>query len=356
MCSWASLVAFCLLTASAAHAQTQTQTVPTLAGIGRVATPAEVAAWDIDVRADFKGLPAGRGSVAQGQLIWDAQCASCHGVFGESNEVFTPLTGGTTADDLRSGRVARLNDNGFPGRSTFMKLATLSTLWDYIRRAMPWNAPKTLTVDEVYAVTAHLLHLADVLPEHFVLSDQNIKDVQQRLPNREGMSTAHAMWPGGLPGSTPQPDVQATACMKNCGADVQVVSRLPDFARNAHGNLAEQNRLVGPQRGAHTEQPLSARPVAAALAGLALAQQHNCLACHALQNKVVGPAFVDAAKKHGARADGLAYLQDKILNGSTGVWGRLAMPAQTLPGNDALAIAQWLMTLAPGPTSAAASK
>ena len=66
----------------------------------------EVAAWDIDVRPDFKGLPAGSGTVAKGQDVWEAKCASCHGVFGESNEVFTPLVGGTTAEDIKTGRVA----------------------------------------------------------------------------------------------------------------------------------------------------------------------------------------------------------------------------------------------------------
>ncbi|HRO53224.1 MAG TPA: cytochrome C, partial [Alicycliphilus sp.] len=60
-------------------------------GIGRAATPKEVAAWDIDVRPDFKGLPPGKGTVAQGQDIWEERCASCHGFFGESNSVFMPL-------------------------------------------------------------------------------------------------------------------------------------------------------------------------------------------------------------------------------------------------------------------------
>ena len=105
-------------------------------GIGRDATPKEVAAWDIDVRPDFRGLPAGSGSVAQGQDVWEARCASCHGIFGESNEVFSPLVGGTTEDDIRRGRVARLTDPSFPGRTTLMKVSSLSTLWDYIRRAM----------------------------------------------------------------------------------------------------------------------------------------------------------------------------------------------------------------------------
>ncbi len=90
-------------------------------GIGRAATPQEVAAWDIDVRPDFKGLPAGSGSVAKGQEVWEGKCASCHGVFGESNQVFNPLVGGTTADDIKTGRVATLKRTDYPGRSTLMK-------------------------------------------------------------------------------------------------------------------------------------------------------------------------------------------------------------------------------------------
>src|SRR3954468_17619801 len=109
-------------------------------GIGRTATPAEIKAWDIDVRPDFKGLPPGSGSVAQGQKIWDDKCAACHGTFGESNEVFMPLVGGTTAEDVKTGRVKSLV-TGEVARTTLMKVATLSTLWDYIHRAMPWNAP-----------------------------------------------------------------------------------------------------------------------------------------------------------------------------------------------------------------------
>src|ERR1700704_6409103 len=125
-------------------------------GIGRTATPAEIAAWDIDVRPDFKGLPPGSGSVAKGQKVWDSKCMSCHGVFGESNEVFMPLVGGTTAEDIRTGRVRTLV-TGDVARTTFMKLASISTLWDYVNRAMPWNAPKSLSTDEVYAVIAYML-------------------------------------------------------------------------------------------------------------------------------------------------------------------------------------------------------
>ena len=127
-----------LVLSAAGAAAAQSTAYPTL---GRTATPKEIAAWDIDVRPDFKGLPKGAGSVAKGMDVWEAKCASCHGIFGESNEVFSPIVGGTTADDVKSGRVARLNDASFPGRTTLMKVSSLSTLWDYIRRAMPWTQP-----------------------------------------------------------------------------------------------------------------------------------------------------------------------------------------------------------------------
>ncbi len=137
--------------AQAAPATPAAKAKPAYLNIGRNATPAEVAAWDIDVRPDFKGLPAGSGSVAKGQDLWEKQCASCHGTFGESNEVFTPIAGGTTKEDIKTGRVASLNSDKQPQRTTLMKVATVSTLWDYIYRAMPWNAPRTLSVDETYA-------------------------------------------------------------------------------------------------------------------------------------------------------------------------------------------------------------
>lgn len=221
-------------------------------GIGRPATPAELAAWDIDVRPDFRGLPPGRGSVAEGQALWDARCASCHGVFGESNEFFPPLVGGTDAEDRRRGRVARLADPAYPVRTSLMKLATVSTLWDVIARAMPWNEPRSLAANEVYAVTAYLLHLGDVVDADFVLDERSIVDVQQRLPNRNGLVTDHGLWPGRALGNGGRPDTRARACMRDCGAPAQPVGFPPGHDRASHGNPAAQNRLVGAQRGVET--------------------------------------------------------------------------------------------------------
>ena len=322
-------------------------------GIGRPATPKEVAAWDIDVRPDFKGLPKGSGTVAKGADVWESKCAHCHGVFGESNEVFSPLVGGTTAEDVKTGRVAKLNDNSFPGRTTLMKVPTVSTLWDYINRAMPWTEPKSLKPDEVYAVVAYLLNLGNVIPENFVLSDQTMAQAQARMPNRNGMTTDHAMWPGKAMKTAAKPDVKAVACMKDCAPEPNIGSFLPDYARNAHGNLAEQNRMVGAQHGADTTRPEGNKPVAPAAPAApkadpaaqvgALLSKHTCTACHAADAKLVGPSFREVAKKYAGRGDGVDYLVGKIKAGGSGVWGQIPMPAQTLPDGDAKLIAQWLM-------------
>jgi cytochrome c len=354
MCNWPdrlalALVLGCALAMGTGSLGAQGPDQQRYPGIGRAATAAEVAAWDIDVRPDFKGLPKGSGSVANGQVLWEAKCASCHGIFGESNEVFSPMVGGTTKDDVKTGRVARLNDASFPGRTTMMKLSSLSTLWDYIHRAMPWNAPKSLATDEVYALTAYVLNMAGVLPDNFTLSDSNIAEVQGLLPNRNGVTTDHGLWPGKGLGNGGKPDVRAVACMQDCIAapgGPALASVLPDFARNNHGNLADQQRRVGPQRGAATSEPAPANPsapvTAAAASGYALAQKHACTACHGAETKIVGPGFKQIASKYAGRADAAAMLAGRIRSGGQGQWGPIAMPAQTLPDADLQAIASWL--------------
>jgi len=249
--------------------------------------------------------------------------------------------------------VATLMRTDYPGRTTLMKVATVSTLWDYINRAMPWNEPKSLKPDDVYAVLAYLLNLADVVPADFTLSDKNIAEVQQKMPNRNGMSTQHALWPGKELGGLPKPDVNAVACMQGCATEPKVASILPTHARDAHGNLREQNRTVGPQRGSDTSRPegplgAAAGPVKVVGEGggndanakaVALMQQHACSACHALDGKLVGPSFADVAKKYAGKAD---YLEGKIKSGGSGVWGEIPMPPQSLPEDDLKALAAWL--------------
>ena len=244
-----SLKALAVATLLAVIGFSAAQSLEKFPGVGRTATPNEVAAWDIDVRPDFKGLPAGSGTVANGQEVWEAKCALCHGVFGESGEVFSPLVGGITQGDIKSGRVANLLKQDFPWRTMFMKVATVSTIWDYINRAMPWTTPKSLTTDEVYAVVAFLLHLNGIVPEDFTLSSENIRAVQGRMPNRNGMTNKHALWPGTEFGGTSKPDTRNQACMNNCVREVKLSSVLPEFAPNTHGSLELQNRPVGARYG-----------------------------------------------------------------------------------------------------------
>lgn len=330
------------------------------AGIGRTATAAELKAWDIDVRPDFKGLPKGSGSVAHGQDLWEAKCASCHGTFGESNEVFTPLIGGTTKDDQKTGRVASLAKGDVPQRTTFMKVATVSTLFDYIQRAMPWTSPKSLKPDDVYAILAYLLNLAEIVPEDFTLSDGNIREVQQKMPNRNGMTTDHGMWAGspaskGGIGNGGKPDTSNKACMSNCKTEVKIGSTLPDYAEAAHGNLAEQNRIVGQVRGKTPGQFAGAKaeakpeaPPSAGKAMTALAQKSGCMACHGVNNKIVGPAFSDVAKKYKGQDDAAGKLAAKVKAGGQGAWGNIPMPPHGhIKDEDIKSLVNWVLSGSP---------
>lgn len=340
MCNWArSLLAFGLMV----H-------MPLALGVdypaelwrlGREATSEEVAAWDIDVRPDFAGLPPGSGSVEEGEILWLDKCSVCHGDFGDSNEVFSPIAlGNVTDEDISSGRVAALTDPAVV-RTTLMKVATLSTLWDYINRAMPWNAPKSLQVDEVYALVAYLLQLGYIVDYDFVLSDANIAEIQELMPNRNGMTTEHGLWSvGGIP------DVVGSACTKNCEVDVTVTSYLPDYAMNAHGNLKDQVRDYGPFTGIQTapvediaapqHENENEKPEAALAA-------NGCSGCHGLDRALVGPAFT-AIKARYQGQDAAEYLTDKIRNGGSGVWGSIAMPPMSqLDGETLDELVSWLL-------------
>ena len=318
-------------------------------GIGRPATPAEVKAWDIDVRPDFKGLPKGSGNVERGNELFEEKCASCHGSFGESNEVFTPLAGGTTKDDIKAGRVKGLASGELPQRTTFTKVATISTVWDYINRAMPWTAPKSLKPDDVYAILAYLLNLQEIVPADFTLSDKNIGEVQKLLPNRNGMTTDHGMWPGapakkGGIGNGGIPDVKNTACMKNCKPDVQIGSTLPDYARTAHGELADQNRNFGAVRGTRTLGAEAAKPAAAANPALELATKNGCMACHGTTHKIVGPGYNEVVARYKDQPDAEGKLIAKVKAGGQGVWGSVPMPPNGhLKDEDIKTIVQWIM-------------
>jgi S-disulfanyl-L-cysteine oxidoreductase SoxD len=144
-------------------------------GIGHVATPAEIAGWDIDVRADGHGLPPGHGSVREGEKIFAETCAGCHGAKGE----------GKPADRLVGGFGTLATSKPVRTVGSYWPYAT--TLFDYIRRAMPFNAPQSLTADQIYAVSAYILYLNNIVTEDTVLDAASLPRV--RMPNRQGFTS-----------------------------------------------------------------------------------------------------------------------------------------------------------------------
>ena len=149
-------------------------------GIGRPATPQELAAGDIDVRADGAGLPPGQGSVEQGAALFASACAACHGERGEHPVI--------PAWRLVGGRGTLATPGAVQTVGSYWPYAT--TLFDYIRRAMPFQAPQSLTPDQVYAVTAYLLHLNGIVPGDAVLDAATLPQVQ--MPNRNGFIGVYA--------------------------------------------------------------------------------------------------------------------------------------------------------------------
>jgi mono/diheme cytochrome c family protein len=159
-------------------------------GIGRAATPAEIAGWNIDIDRYGNNLPPGTGSVIHGREVFDQQCAACHGEKGEGG-IGEQLVGGQRT--LATAKPVRTVGSYWP---------YAPTLFDYIRRAMPQNAPQSLSNDDVYAVSAYILYLNGLLPAETILDAKGLSAI--KMPNRN-------MFVGDS-----RPDVTNPACMTDC--------------------------------------------------------------------------------------------------------------------------------------------
>ena len=174
-------------------------------GIGHVATPEQLAGWDIDVRPDGQGAPSGRGSVKDGEKVYMEKCAACHGEFGESAGRWPQIAQG-------KGTLATHD----PVKTVGSYYAHLSSVFDYIRRAMPFGDAESLTNDELYAVVAYVLNLNDIVDDNFVLSKETWAQV--KMPNSGGFfdddreTSEKAFW-------NPNP------CMKDCRGPVAITGR-----------------------------------------------------------------------------------------------------------------------------------
>jgi len=174
-------------------------------GLGRPATPEEVAVWDIDIRPDGLGLPEGSGDVATGDGIYTEKCSACHGVFGEGAGRWPVLSGGQGS--LTDARPVKTVGSYWP---------YLSTVFDYVHRAMPFGDAQSLTDDEVYAITAYLLYLNDEVDDDFVLSSENFAEA--RLPNEEGFKPDDRM-------EVEFPAFSEEPCMTDCKPEVEITMR-----------------------------------------------------------------------------------------------------------------------------------
>src|SRR6202166_5174222 len=159
-------------------------------GIGRPAASAEIAGWNIDIDRYGNNLPPGSGSVGRGHEIFDQQCSACHGASGE----------GGIGDQLAGGQGTMASKK--PIRTVGSYWPYAPTLFDYIRRAMPQNAPESLSNDDVYAVSAYILSLNGLLSAEAILDARTLSEV--KMPNRKMFV------------DDPRPDVKNPACMAHC--------------------------------------------------------------------------------------------------------------------------------------------
>ena len=178
-------------------------------GLGREALAEEIAAWDVDVLPDGRGLPVGSGDVWTGDEVFAEKCASCHGDFAEGRDAWPVLAGGfdTLADED-------------PVKTVGSYWPYLSTVWDYVHRSMPFGAAGTITDDEVYAITAYILYSNDLVDDDFTLSNETFLDVQ--MYNAEGFivddrpDTEYVAWTG-------------EPCMTDCkSGPVEITRRASD--------------------------------------------------------------------------------------------------------------------------------
>lgn len=167
------------------HASAQSQY-----GLGTKATEAQIASWNIDVAPDGKALRPGRATVADGEKVYMNSCVSCHGV---------KLEGGV-GPALAGGEGTLTTDKPLKTVGSYWPYAT--TLFDYIRRAMPFQAPQSLSNEQVYAVTGYILHMNKLLDANATVEASTLVDV--KMPNRDGFYTDD------------RPDSKAVACISNC--------------------------------------------------------------------------------------------------------------------------------------------
>ena len=191
MCSLLKRIAVALpVLAFAFAANAADEHKPGYFGYGATPTQAQIGGWAIAARPDGQGLPPGKGSVADGANIFADQCAACHGTFGEGEGRYPKLAGGELTGERPE-----------PTVGSYWPYAT--TVFDYVNRAMPYPSPHTLTADQVYAMTAYILNVNNIVGNNFIADRETLPKV--KMPNVNNFT-----W------KDPRPDTSDKECMKNC--------------------------------------------------------------------------------------------------------------------------------------------
>lgn len=176
--------------------------------LGEIATAEQVAGWDIDVRPDGLGAPVGAGNAYDGEEVYIERCAACHGDFGEAVDNWPVLVGGDGTLDSHD-----------PVKTTGSYWPYVSTMYDYIYRAMPFGEAQSLTYDETYQIVAYLLYMNDIINDDFEVNQDNIGTIE--MPNRDGF-----MMPDPRPDAQP---ISGLACMKDCDVPTTVIGKARDI-------------------------------------------------------------------------------------------------------------------------------
>ena len=283
-------------------------------GLGRIVTEKELKAWDIDIRPDGTGLPIGSGSVLYGEEVYTENCANCHGDFGEGIDRWPELAGGFETLDSED-----------PVKTVGSYWPYLSTVWDYVHRAMPFGNAQSLTDDEVFAITAYILYLNDLVDEDFVLSNKNFSSVN--LPNEKNFFLDNR--------DELENKIFVNRCMTNCKSESRITKRAvvldvtPDTVSN-------QSAI---EEDSHSEQTS---------VNLALAKDgekvfKKCKACHKIGGKAkhgTGPHLNNLdGRVAGGLTDYKKYSKSIINAGKEGlVWnseslsGFIENPKKYIPG------------------------
>lgn len=304
-------------------------------GLGREALPEEIAAWDIDVRPDGLGLPEGRGNVADGEEIFAEFCASCHGDFGEAVGRWPVLAGGH--DTLTDERPEKTIGSYWP---------YLSTVWDYINRAMPFGNAQSLSPDEVYAITAYLMYVNDLVEDDFELNQENFLEVH--LPNEENFFMDDRE-------SVEVPTFTRKPCMSDCKQSVEITARAmivdvtPEEASDAAAEAEGAAKVKVVETAAETVQTASSATTSAAATAVVAAATaaggfdadlaasgekvyKKCKSCHQIgagaKNKT-GPILTGIVDSPAGQVDGFKKYS-KALKSAAGdglIWDEASLDA-----------------------------